>query len=213
MKKIILSSTLILAIMLSFGADREYVQKMEKNIKELYSAGSGSAFIALAGSFGQIADTEKDEWLPCYYAAFAYINYAFSGDDPSAIDQYLDQAQQWLDRAGKISPENAEIAVLQGWLYQGRIMADPSGRGMTFSQKAGASFGKAQKLEPENPRIYFLTGQNILYTPEQYGGGKAAACPYFLKAKEKYETFRPASSIDPDWGKEYNNKQANNCEL
>ena len=58
----------------------------------------------------------------------------------------------------------------------------------------------------DNPRIYFLTGMNVYYTPEQYGGGKKAACPYFQQAIEKYNSYKPKSPISPDWGKEYTKK-------
>lgn len=38
-----------------------------------------------------------------------------------------------------------------------------------------ASLAKAETLNGDNPRIYLLRGTSLLYTPEQFGGGKKAA--------------------------------------
>ena len=50
-----------------------------------------------------------------------------------------------------------------------------------------------------------MQGTSLYYTPEQFGGGKAAACPVLKVAKEKMAQFKPASAIHPSWG-EYNLK-------
>jgi len=211
MKKIILTSIIVLVALISFAGEKEYTKAMEKNLQELEKANSAEEYLQLVNAFLRIAEEQEGHWLPYYYAAYSFLNHVFSEDQPESIDETLDKADAYLEKARQISPENSEIEVLQGWIYQGRIQVDPMGRGKKFSQKASASFGKAQNLNPDNPRIYFLNGQNVLFTPEMFGGGKEAACPYFLKAKEKYSTFEPASSISPNWGEEYNNKQASSC--
>lgn len=211
MKKIILTSTLIISMLLSFATEKDFEKKMEKSLKELNAAESGADFLAAAENFELIAQEAADEWLPNYYVAYAYLNYVFGDEKDVNIDMILDKADAYIKKAREISPKNSEIEVLQGWIYQGRIQVDPMGRGMSYSQKADESFGKAKNFNPDNPRIYFLTGQNVLYTPEQFGGGQKAACPYFKEAQEKYESFKPASSIAPNWGKEFNNKQVRKC--
>ena len=48
----------------------------------------------------------------------------------------------------------------------------------------------------------YSAGRNsFLFTPAMFGGGKDKAKPVFQKALEMYETFKPASSIAPNWGK------------
>jgi hypothetical protein len=81
---------------------------------------------------------------------------------------------------------------------------------MQYSIKANEAFAKAEAINPDNPRIYFLQGQNLLYTPEAFGGGVEAACPLLRKALEKYNTFVPASDYSPDWGKESTDKLVKN---
>ena len=211
MKKIILTSIIVLATIFSFASEKEYLEKMSKNLAELSQAESAADFQAIAASFTQIGAEQADQWLPYYYASYCYLNTVFSDKGVDDIDKVLDKAQGLLEKSRELSPENSEIEVLQGWIYQGRIQVDPMGRGQSYSQKAAASFGLAKNLNSDNPRIYFLTGQNVLYTPEMFGGGKEAACPYFLKAKEKYKSFKPETSISPDWGEEYNNRLARDC--
>ena len=53
-----------------------------------------------------------------------------------------------------------------------------------------------------NPRLYFLKGQGLKYTPEQFGGGCKTAKPQLQTALDKYAAFKPASDISPNWGKE-----------
>ncbi len=83
-----------------------------------------------------------------------------------------------------------------------RLRADPMNRYMQYGPLAEEALAKAKKLNPKNPRIYLLQGQDKMDTPEQFGGSKAEAKKLFQEALNKYENFKPASSIDPAWGKQ-----------
>lgn len=211
MKKIILSSVIILATLFSFAGEKEYIKDMEKNLKELEKAKTSEDFLAIAANFELIGEAEGDKWLPYYYVSYTYLSYIFSENTEDNIDKILDKAEAYLEKARELSPENDEIELMQGWIYQGRIQVDPMGRGQQFSQKASASFGKAKNINPDNPRIYFLEGQNVLYTPEMFGGGQEAACPYFKKAADKYESFKLETPISPDWGRKLNFELTKKC--
>jgi tetratricopeptide (TPR) repeat protein len=213
MKKIIISSVILLATLFSYAGEKEYMQAMEKNVKELNKSKTAEDFQAIANSFELICDAEGDKWLPYYYVTYSYLQYIFAGDATDNIDMILDKADAFLEKARALSPDNDEIEVLQGWIYQGRIMVDPMGRGQLYSEKANSSFGKAKNINPDNPRIYYLVGQNVLNTPEMFGGGQKAACPYFIEAAEKYEDFNPETPISPNWGREYNHKFASSCDM
>jgi hypothetical protein len=212
MKKLILTSIIIIASVLTYAGDKDYFKSMEKNLKELEKAEKVAEYQAIAENFIAISEENTDQWLPLYYVAYCYLNTVFTEEPAENVDMILDKANAYIDKARELSPENDEIEVLQGWIYQGRIMVDPMGRGQLYSQKAAESFGKAKNINPDNPRVYFLTGQNVMYTPEMFGGGKEAACPYFIEAAEKFKGFKPESSISPNWGREYNQKIANSCE-
>jgi hypothetical protein len=73
-------------------------------------------------------------------------------------------------------------------------------RYMTYGPIANEALETAKKLNPENPRVYLLEGQDKFFTPEQYGGSKAEAKILFETAMKKFETTKPESSIHPSWG-------------
>ena len=134
------------------------------------------------------------------------------GLGPDQLDQQLDKAQELLDKASELDANNDEIEVLQGFIYQARIQVDPQSRGQQYSMKANAAFAKASQINPDNPRPDFLIAQNLLYTPEAFGGGKEAACAKYQSAAEKFANFNPESDIAPNWGKEMNEQMMNrNC--
>jgi len=81
-----------------------------------------------------------------------------------------------------------------------RMMGDPMNRYMTYGPQAQAMLDEAKKLDTNNPRVYLLEGQDKFYTPEQFGGSKEEAKVLFEKSKQLFETFKPASSIHPNWG-------------
>jgi hypothetical protein len=46
-----------------------------------------------------------------------------------------------------------------------------------------------------------LEAQDKYFTPEQYGGSKTEAKKIFEEALKKYDSFKPATDLDPNWGK------------
>jgi len=82
------------------------------------------------------------------------------------------------------------------------MMVDPQSRWQSYGQQAGAALEWAKKLNPNNPRVYYLQGISIFGTPEQFGGGKAAAKPLFEEAVRKFDVFRPESALSPNWGRQ-----------
>ncbi len=211
MKKIILTLCVFALSLAGYTQGNSYKDAMLGNIKSLRKAKTIEDFQKTANNFERIANAEKDEWLPSYYTAFSYINICFMEQDKEKKDQYLDIAQKYIDRGKKIVPKESELYVLQGFLYQGRIQINPMIRGMKYSSMASASLEKAKTLNPDNPRAYYLIGQNLLHKPKMFGGGIHAACPVLKEAKIKFENFKPKSDIYPDWGKNNNLYLLKNC--
>ena len=116
------------------------------------------------------------------------------------IDPLANKAEELLNKAEAISKDNSEIFCLKKMIATLRMMADPMKRYMTNGPLATEALQKAKSLNPENPRVYLLEGQDKFYTPEQYGGSKTEAKALFEQSIKKYEA-KPASDIDPQWGK------------
>lgn len=197
----------IIAMMIAattFGQGDQYLKTMQDNLKSMAKAESPEDFQQIANRFERVAVVEPGKWLPSYYAGYSYIIMSFNETDGDRVDQLLDLAQKHIDRALEVAPNESEIYTIQGLLFQARISVDYMARGMKYSQKAQASLGKAKSLNPENPRIYYLIGQNLYNTPPFAGGGPDKAHPYFKQAKEKYASFTLVNELYPDWGMKEN---------
>lgn len=185
-----------------------YTSTMERLIEQMNgafseSATDGEVLLQAANGFERVAKAEPDQWLPLYYAAYAHVMRSFNLSDATTVDPVLDQADALLEQADALSPDNAEILVLQSMAASARIRVDFS-RGMSMGPKATGMATKATRIEAANPRGWLQLGQQTLFTPEQFGGGAGRGCPLLKKASDRFESFEAASSIHPDWGMEYN---------
>lgn len=185
----------------------KYEEAMSKALESLNSASTGDDFINAANTFERIGMNEKNEWLPLYYSAYAYIVVCYVNPDKEQTDAMLDKAQGFIDRAMEIAPKESELFALQAFLYPARITVDPMARGMEYMGKMNQALDEAIRLNPENPRSYYLRAITTLNMPEGFGGGAANAKPIFETAKEKFDKFIPKTSISPNWGKEQNEQE------
>ena len=211
MKTLTLSIITMMIAASVIGQNDQFATAMSDNLKSLAKAENSEDYQNLANQFDRIAGVETAEWLPLYYAGFCYINMSFSERDGDKVDQLLDKAQKYIDRAEEMNSNSAELAILQGFLFQGRISVNPMTRGMKYAGKADDQFREAKRIDPENPRIYYLLGMNAYNTPSMFGGGAKAAQPHFSEAAEKYKTFEPQSKLDPNWGEESNKNMLEQC--
>ncbi|MFM2269577.1 MAG: hypothetical protein RL757_3018, partial [Bacteroidota bacterium] len=76
--------------------------------------------------------------------------------------------------------------------------------GATYTPMILGALGKAEALNPANPRVNFIRGQFLMNMPEAYGGGVARASADIKAAAAKFEAFKPASAVAPNWGVEQN---------
>jgi hypothetical protein len=191
-----------------FAADYEAI--MKENLQKLASARTLIEFTTLANQFERIANVEPAKWHPRYYTAYCYVT-AVSMNEMEADDKHkqLDIAQKHLDMLGKTGIKESEIQTLQAFVYQMRI-TDMS-KGFKYSSMAGEMLDEAEKLNVNNPRVYYLRGNNIFHTPKAFGGGKEKAKPLFEKAAALFKSQKPATAIDPNWGEWHNNKMLEEC--
>jgi hypothetical protein len=188
---------------LSFAQSEKYVKAMEALVPAVDTTHSMEGLTGLANSFERIANAEKTQWLPFYYAALCNISMAnmyFTMQQPDKIDPIMDKAEPLLNKAEELEKNNSEIFLLKKMFNTGKMMADPMSRYMVYGAAASEALETAKKLDPTNPRVYLQEGIDKYYTPEQYGGSKEEGKKLFQEAAKKMETFKPASSIHPSWG-------------
>jgi len=202
MKTRLIILTITLFSLSAWGQEERYTAAMKSAIEAMDQATEPAQFMESAGRFERIASAEMSRWLPYYYASYSLVVMSFDEQDGGKRDQILDRAQELLDRAMELQPKESELHVLQAFLYPSRIMVDPMGRGMTYIEKMFASLETAKKLNPENPRIYFLEGVNKLNLPPSMGGGAEVAQPILEEALSKFEAFSNNDPLWPNWGED-----------
>ncbi len=212
MKKLILLSVISIISLLTFAQSEKYIGAMKKNIALLDSAyAKPDNFIGLANTFERIGTSEKNQWLPFYYAAYCRVNYAFMQKDPAGNDEIAAKATALVNTADSLQPNNSEISCLKSMIASVQMLVNPQQRYMQYGAASQMELQKAMQQDPANPRPYMLKGQSLKYTPQQFGGGCKNALPQLEIAAEKYASFKPVSEIYPSWGKAFTESMVKEC--
>lgn len=210
MKQIFLMVTGLFLMNSSFAQSERYTKAMTDKVAAVDTARTANSWRELANSFERIADAEKTQWLPYYYAALGQVNvgyFSMSGDPTSGnmaatLDPLADKAETLLTKAKELrGKEDAELFILDKMIATLRMSADPMNRWQKFGPMAAQALAKAKALDAQNPRVYLLEGQDKLYTPEQFGGSKTEAKKLFEGSIARYETHKPETALSPRWGK------------
>jgi len=208
MKKVLFVLFTAMLATTGFAQSDKFVKAMEEKISLLDSNNSVDVWKDLGNSFERIADAEKTQWLPYYYASYCNIMAGYNsmpkeggfGDNSAITDPFADKAESLLNKATNLSKENAEIYIVWKMVHGLRMMGNAMARYMTETPKANEALEKAKAINPDIPRIYILEAQDKYFTPEQFGGSKDEAKVLFEKARQLFATFHPESSIAPNWG-------------
>jgi hypothetical protein len=209
MKKIIVSIALCICMITALAQTERYKTAMKDKIAVLDTTQDVTSLKDLSAAFERIGDAEKTQWLPYYYSALSLANagnfmYVSNQSNPAELkklDALADKAEQMIAKAETLNQNNSEIYTVKKMVASMRMMVDPMNRFMQYGAKATEALETAKKLNPENPRIYLLQAQDKYFTPEEYGGSKTEAKKLFEEALKKYDSFKPATEIDPSWGK------------
>lgn len=206
MKTIVLFAALFVSVLTMAN---DYEETMKINVSKLEKSTSLNEMNQLAALFMRISDVEKDEWLPSYYASYAYVRSTHFMNDADSIDNALDKAQAVLDDLLKSQPDESEVHVLQAFIYQLRITSPM--RGYKYSSLSNQSLEKAEQLNCDNPRVYYCKANNILHTPKMFGGGAENALPLFQKAQTLFESQKSQNELYPNWGSYHNTMMLKKC--
>ena len=99
-----------------FAQSEKYTGAMKKNIALLDSAVKNGTITDLANSFTRIADAEKTQWLPYYYASYCTVMSAFIDKDNSKKDAIADKAEELIIKAESLNIVNSgQIQSLNNW--------------------------------------------------------------------------------------------------
>jgi hypothetical protein len=207
--KSILFSFLVLASLVSSAQSDKYVAAMKKNLDLFDSAKTTADLQAVANTFERIGDAEKTQWLPYYYAGLALST---SGWNDPKVDKDANSTRinTLCDKAEALD-KNSEIYALRNMSATQQMMVDPQTRWATYGMQASKALEDGLKLNPNNPRLYYLRGENLFNTPPAFGGGKDKAKPVFEKAVALFKTDNP-KPMWPSWGLQRTEEQLAKCQ-
>ncbi len=131
------------------------------------------AFVAtlISNDLNKLMIVDKDLTDTYWKAYLRYYKgiYHLKADDKKASEQAIDRGVELLDEKTKKNSEDyALLAMLKNFNIQ---FAEGMKAGMLSSQVQKAC-KTAIKIDPNNPRAYYVMGASDFYTPEKYGGGK-----------------------------------------
>ena len=196
MKPFILSFLLISAVVANAQSDK-YDAAMKKNLSMFDSAKTTADYQALAAAFERIGDAEKTQWLPYYYAGLALTT---AGWQDSKLDKEAnaEKVNALCDKAEAIE-KSSEICEIRNMAATQQMMIDPQTRWATYGKQASEALQMGMKINPNNPRLYYLQGMSVFNTPAAFGGGKEKAKPIFQKAIDLFKADHP-KPLYPNWG-------------
>ena len=207
MKKSLILLTLLLVTLSGFSQPRKYGKAMEKALDNLAVASSPEELISSAAFFGDIAEKYPELWLPAYYEAYCLISASFNTGEYLSKMECLDDAMKIVDRVRIIEPDESEVEALDAFHALGMMAADPQSNGPIYLEDFTTCIGKAKKLNPENPRPYYIDGLLKANLPDYMGGGAFAAKKEHEIAAQKYREFDNDDPFWPDWGESLNQAQ------
>lgn len=205
MKKIIVVVTLLISS-LGMGQD-QYTKGMQKAL-QLWGEGKTTE---ASNMFERISNAEMDNWLPYYYVAQINTIVSFGEKDKEKLTRQLEKAQEFIDLAKAISPDNPEILVQQAMTHTAWIAFDGATYGMTLSGKVVALYQKAAQLAPDNPRVIFSKAEWDMGSAAYFGQDTAQYCKDVERSLELFANFKAESEFHPNWGKERAEMTLQNC--
>jgi hypothetical protein len=179
-----------------------------KQAFDLWSNGKPAEAVAL---FERIAQVEKSNWIPSYYAANVLITQSFSPGDLAQKFAYLELAKAHIAESHKRSSGNSEIYTLEGILYTGYVAADPGTYGMTLSQKIMDLHSKAIKLDPQNPRAHANSIEYEMGGAKFFGQDLTPFCERLSKVLPLFDAQDTTEQFAPSYGKERIEQMVSDC--
>jgi hypothetical protein len=207
--KSLISLVFLFGVLITHAQSDKYVATMKKNLALFDSVKTTADYQALAAAFERIGDAEKTQWLPYYYAGLALTT---AGWMDSKLDKEAnaEKVKALCDKAEAIE-KSSEICEIRNMAATQQMMIDPQTRWATYGKEASEALQQGMKLNPNDPRLYYLQGMSVFNTPETFGGGKAKAKPIFEKAVALFKTEQPGP-LHPHWGQQQAEEMLAKCQ-
>ena len=214
MKQIIYSFLLSVAIVNTsyLKAQTNYESKMLDAQQKLAASKTEADYNNTSRIYNDIANSQKTNWLPYYYAGLCKCLAAITLKTKRA-DVLCNEADVFIYKSDSLSKNNAEIYVLKSLNFSARLSVNPAARAMKYNKQIHQANEMAMKLDNTNPRVHLQKAQSVYYTPESFGGGPKKALPLYEIAFQKFKAHKVDNTIMPQWGKDITVKMIEECKL
>lgn len=214
MKKTLFILALALGLVSQTKAQNTPLNATDSLLMQAYanfdSAKAYPQWLMATNQFKLIAKQSPSYWLANYYAAWSLAILSFNEPNKAKKDPMLDEADAFYAKIELMDSTNDEIALLGSLLAQARLSVDPMSRHTKYGKISDDYMAIVTKLNPNNPRMYYLQGNTKFYTPKLFGGGIDKAQPLYEKAEALFANDSP-DIRKPHWGKKPNEQMLAKC--
>ncbi len=194
---------------LALSMNALFAQDFREALRETFETFDSSQDIqqkqALSNKLSLIAKKFNTEWSAPYYTAYSKIILSYMEPDAGKKDAYLDEADNLIVEAESLlDKESDDLYVLKAMCANARIAIQPQDRWKKYGKIFESNLETAKKLNADNPRIYYLKGTSVFYTPKAFGGGKGRAKEYFERAQPLFAAESKEDITRPYWGYQAN---------
>lgn len=117
---------------------------------------------------------------------YGLLNATMKDSNEELFDKYIDAAEANLDKLVQAGHKSAESKAMLSALT-GLSIAYSSWKGMFLGPKSASLIDEALEEAPASALVRKLHGNYLQFTPEMWGGDKAAALTEYRKAVELFE--------------------------
>ena len=193
-------------------ANDQFKENLKESVDDFESSKNMNELVSAANRLSLIANKFKDQWSANYYACYSLTVLSYVEKEAKKKDAYLDEAEVYLSKAfSEFKTEYDEFYVLKAMLANARLAVQPALRYKKYGDLFNENTEKAMSLNPGNPRIYYLKGNSLFYTPKMFGGGAKNALTQFEKAETLFKNESKDDIYKPYWGEIQNNQMIEKC--
>jgi tetratricopeptide (TPR) repeat protein len=190
-------------------SSREQVIKIVAQIQRADYEGNRAALKRLYGDLTPFAQSKELASRVRYWRGFALWRRAINGFNDSVdakeLEEDLKQALDEFNEAAKNDPGFVDAKI--GALSCVSILAFSINQNNPARQQELITRGRemrkdAQAADPGNPRLLWVLGPNLWYSPPERGGGQAKAMELYEKGLEAIRKHKTGTSdpLEPSWG-------------